>query len=642
MGLSRRAMGKLLPLLESGKQYMAAVKEIYPAVFAPREPVNSLPPVALWQKDLRNPTVARCLTETRKVVNALIQRHGKPSEIRIELARDLRNSKKQRQRIWEENRDNERARKKARENIAKEMPAGYQVSGADLLKVRLAEECHWTCPYTGRAISMKALVGHEPQFDIEHIIPFSKSLDNSFANLTLCGAEHNRTVKGRRSPSEAYGANPEVYLQILERVRQFRSPAARRKLQLFTMTPEEVAAYLSEFEDRLLNDTRYATKLATEYLGLLYGGAIDSEHRRRIRIAGGRVTAILRDEWKLNSILKDGATENGGRDRKWRGDHRHHAVDAIVTALTSDGTIQMLSRAAESAPIERRRRFASVEGPWPDFTDSVRDAMSEIIVSHRVSKKVSGALHEETLYSRPFQASPAKMGLKTRSNVKSEYRVRKPLAALTNSDLEGIADAEIKKLILEKLSAAPGAAAKDVFSNESNLPSFVTHDGRRILVRNVRVRKPVNAGEIGGGPARRYVVTESNHHIEIYAELDKDGREVEWSGEVVPLLKACQRLRDGEPVVKRDYGPGTEFRFSLAPGEVIEANHGGQTKLLLVRGCTSESNGRVSFSPISDARQKPEQIEDGSYTRKSVNALRAWKVRKVRITPLGGVVEAHD
>ncbi len=151
-----------------------------------------------------------------------------------------------------------------------------------------------------------------------------------------------------------------------------------------------------------MNDTAYATTLAKRYLGLLYGGEIDANGQRRVQASSGQPTAYFRNLWKLNAILSDGDTSHGGQFPKKRDDHRHHAVDAVVIGLTEPRTIKRLSDAAQRAPLEGRRRFGSLEAPWANFVDSVRAEIEKVVVSQRVSKKVSGALHEETIYSRPF------------------------------------------------------------------------------------------------------------------------------------------------------------------------------------------------------------------------------------------------
>src|SRR5690606_32086195 len=156
--------------------------------------------------------------------------------------------------------------------------------------------------YTGKPISMRSLFGDTPHFDVEHIIPYSRSLDNSFANKTLCYHEENRSVKRGRTPFEAYGSDPARWEAILERVRRFarRGNKSNPKLRKFR---QDTLEDLDECTQRQLIGPRYAWREAAEYLGLLYGGAIDPSGKRRVQVSRGKVTAALRNAWKLNGIL---------------------------------------------------------------------------------------------------------------------------------------------------------------------------------------------------------------------------------------------------------------------------------------------------------------------------------------------------
>ena len=627
--LSRKAIEKLLPLLEMGVTYAEARKQVYPESFESSEPEPLLPPVEMALTEIRNPAVTRSLTELRKVVNAIVRQHGKPQEVHVELARDLKKSKKQRVRISEANRANEKARAEAEKRIVAETGI-KEPKPDDIRKVLLAEECHWMCPYTGRCISMRSLFGPEPQFDIEHIIPFSRSMDNSFQNLTLCYVPENRDLKGNKTPWQAYHGNPERYEAILDRVRKFggdrRTVAA--KLKRFMMGDDELEAFLEDFRNRQLNDTAYATSIAAKYLGLLYGGVNDAEGKRRVQATSGQATSYFRNLWKLNSILNDGPTTDGGYQPKSRDDHRHHAVDAVVIGLTSAAMIKRLSDAAQRAPLEHRRRFAPLEAPWPNFTDSVRAEMNKIIVSHRVSKKVSGALHEETIYSPPMGKD-------------GEVRVRKPLAALTKPEVEKIADAGVRKLVQQKLDELGGIEPKKAFSNPGNLPRFPSSG---VVIKSARISKAVPTFTLGEGRAARHVTSESNHHVEIYAEVDGNGNEGKWDGEVVSMLEAYQRLKAGKPVVQRDFGPHARFKFSLSPGEVIECDDGkGGRSLWVSRGVASyESGPRLLLAPLNDARKKKEILKAGLFWSPFLNPLRKLNPRKVVVSPLGEVFEAKE
>jgi CRISPR-associated endonuclease Csn1 len=632
MAFSRKAIEKLLPSLEDGCNLADAIFNAYGPPKQTSVPLDLLPPVDRW-RDIRNPGVMRSLSELRKVVNAVIRQFGKPAEVRIELARDLRQTKAQRERAWKKSRENERSREKAKKRISEDTGL-TQPSGEDIRKVLLAEECHYTCPYTGRAISMAALVGRESQFDIEHIIPFSRSLDNSFANLTLCYHEENRNVKRNRTPREVYASDSEKFEEILGCVKTFRPDFAKEKLRRFRMTTQEVDEAFAKFTSRQLNDTRYATKVAADYLALLYGGRVDANHRQRIRATAGQVTAFLRNEWKLNTILQDGPTTNGGATPKSRDDHRHHAVDAVVTALTDDGTIQALSRAAERAPLEHRRRFAKLEGPWPNFVQSVREQIEKIVVSHRPRKKVSGALHEETFYSAPGgDANP-----RLRS-------VRKPLSNLSETEVGDIVDRRVREIVREKLRELGTNDPDKAFAEPNALPHLESSDGRRIPIKSVRLFKKLPTYAVGSGRTARHVASDSNHHIEIFAELDAAGSEVEWDGTVVTLANSQERLRARQPIVERAYGTNRKFIFSLSPGEVIECNvDSGGRDFYVMRKMSQLSTGQIQlgFAPVRDARQAKIMQKSRAWLWAGPDSLRNRNARKVVIGPLGDVSESHD
>jgi CRISPR-associated endonuclease Csn1 len=393
------------------------------------------------------------------------------------------------------------------------------------------------------------------------------------------------------------------------------------------MTEAQATEFVSGFVQRQLNDTRYASKLAAKFVGMLYGGKADEEHTMRVGVTSGEVTAQLRRAWQLNSILSDGPTSGGGEVLKTRDDHRHHAVDAVAIALTDDGTIQRLSRAAQTSRAQGRRGPGSLQGPWPNFADSVRQEISRIVVSHRVSKKVSGALHEETNYSSP---SPD-----------GRRHVRKPVEALTKGEVEQIVDRRVQALVQEKLTEVGGNPKK----LKGNFPCFVIEGGRRIPIKSVRIEKKLPTEPVGHGRTTRYVASESNHHVEIYAERKPDGTEGQWDGEVVPMAEAYRRQKEGKPIVNSDHGPLTQFKFSLAPGEIVECDRAhGQRGLLVVRSFSQLSAGSIQIGlvPLTDARLKKDIVSSGGFIRPGPNVLRQWHARKVAVSPLGEVIKSHD
>lgn len=623
----REALEKLVARMEDGTPYATARKELFPESIRAATAVDLLPPVLETDIKLRNPAVCRALTETRKLVNAIIDAYGKPAAIRIELARELKRPRDLRVKDSKSMRDQETRRRDAACKILAELhgvtdPSPNEIAnvrGRDIEKVLLAEESNWQCPYTGRAIGLRELVGHNAQFDVEHILPFSTSMDNSFANKTLCYHEENRGRKRNHTPLEAYGNSPE-WEQILERVRRFQGRFAREKLKRF-----EMAEIPADFTARQLNDTRYAARLAADYLGLLYGGRVDEHGRKRIFTPTGQVTAWIRDELGLNRILGDGGMKS-------RDDHRHHAVDAVAIALASDAIIKRLSDAAVDPWAHRRRLFAPIEPPWPTFVEDVRDAINRVNVSRRVSRKLAGKLHDDSYYSKPY-TQPGKDGKPVQV-----HRIRKPLHAMSVNEIEAIVDPHIRKLVQDKL-AELGGDPKRAFADPRNHPVMTAHDGRLIPIHKARIAKSMAALEIGQGPRVRYVAPGANQ-MAIVAVLDGDGRDRKWEGYLVSRFEAHQRYRRGEPIVQKDWPDGRRFVCSLAPGEMFTADRDGNGCALFV--VRSVSEGRVEYVRANDARRKVDIKASKEWLVNPPTSLMKMQLQKVTVSYLGVVVPVND
>jgi len=629
--LSLKAIKKILPKLREGVVYSEVVKEVYPNAFLSDGVIKDfLPQLSHYTENLRNPIVQRCLSEVRQVTNAIIQKYGKPGTIRVELARDVKNSKKVKERITQRNRDIEKERKKVLNKIQEEFP-GLSVSRNDETKVLLAEECGYKCPYTNKPISLSSLLGPNPSFDIEHIIPRSRSLDNSFLNKTLCYHEENRNVKKNKTPYETYHGT-EKYDKILDRVSKFNGNLKYRKLELFKMTPEEVQAKYEDFSNRQLNDTRYASKEAAAYLGLLYGGVIGTDGKRRVNVLSGGLTAMVRSFYGLNGILNDG-------NIKSRNDHRHHSVDAIAIGVTSAG---MVKRLADSVRIQEEQGTATNYHPgkfkemksWPNLLEDSRQIISDILVSHHVSKKIRGALHEETFYPKNHEHLV--------KNKPQNYRhMPVELPNLQEKQIDMIVDDGIKRLIQERLNLLQIKDPKKAFRNFENIPELISKDGEvRIPIRKVRIKRKQNTVSIGDSNSTRNVVTGNNHHMLIYAILDKDGNDVKWEGEVVSLLEASDRLRNREPVVNRNVGRGKRFVMSVKCGDIFEMDIKGQRELVITR--TVPKTKQLNFARVNDARLKKDMLKTSSWFSKIPNSLRTSNPIKFSITPLGELRRAND
>lgn len=617
----RKALHRLVARMEEGTPYMTARKEEFPESMARREPLELLPPVRDAIPDLRNPAVCRALTEVRKLVNAIIRRYGKPEKIRIELARDLKQPRKLRERIWRANRQREQRRKAAIARLLEEARLSRPRQG-DIEKVLLAEECGWKCPYTGRDISMRSLVGEFSQFDVEHIWPFSRSFDNSFANKTLCYHEENRKHKENRTPYEAYAGNATRWNEIIERVRTFRGDLAAEKLRRFRA--EEIP---EGFTQRQMSDTRYASRLAGDYLAALFGGRADDEGQR-VEMRPGGLTAHIRRELMLNAVL-------GNADAKNRTTHLHHAVDAVAVGLASQGMVQRFQKAAERAREKNRRLFAPVREPWLNFVDEVRNAVESIKVSHRPSRGIGGGLHADSLYSKPIVNG---QGQEVR-------HIRKALAKLSKPEIENgaIADPVVGRLVRQAWEAAGKEEPSKVFADASQHPRLTTRTSQTIPIHKVRVRTDVKPRAIGQAERLRHVAPApgSNHHAVIVAVLDEEGREIRWEDHVVNRLEVYERKSKGQPLIQRDWGPGMQFKFTLARNDFVTMEDStGHEQLYRV---LSVSPRNIELRRHDDARVR-KQIKEMGERRVTISGTRLFtrKGRKVRINYLGEVMPAND
>ena len=97
-------------------------------------------------ENVRNPIVQQALFEIRKLVNMIIDKYGKPDEIKVELARELKSSKKERESIRYRQQENE-----ANNDRIKAMLDEHHLphSRSNIQKVFLWEEAHKKCPFTG-------------------------------------------------------------------------------------------------------------------------------------------------------------------------------------------------------------------------------------------------------------------------------------------------------------------------------------------------------------------------------------------------------------------------------------------------------------------------------------------------------------
>jgi CRISPR-associated endonuclease Csn1 len=348
---------------------------------------------------IANPTVHIGLNQVQAVVNTLIERYGHPSQVIVEVARELKQSKDQRDEAYKRQAENQRRNERIRKEIAAVSPVSEQrVRKADIEKWILWEELSFDvadrrCPYSGVQISARMLFSEA--IEIEHILPFSQTLDDSLNNKTVALREANR-IKKNRTPwdaREAFEQASWAYDDIL--LRAERMPRNKR----YRFAHDGYAQWLKNDKDflaRALNDTRYMSRVAREYVSLICP--------QGTRVIPGQMTAMLRAKFGLNDIL-------GLAGEKNRNDHRHHAVDACVIGVTDQGMMQRFAQASTSARERQLDKLVdNMPLPWPSYREHCARAVNTIWVSHKPDHGYEAEMFDQTIYNADgFSRSAAKV-----------------------------------------------------------------------------------------------------------------------------------------------------------------------------------------------------------------------------------------
>ena len=489
---------------------------------------------------IRNPIVITALFELRKLVNELLEEHGTIDQIKVEMARDLKISKSQRNKIRRDQKRLERENDRVNDRLKEE---GQRITHDNILLYKLWEECKKTCPYTGNIIPLHKLFTGEIQ--IEHIHPWSRSLNDSFNNKTLCYADENRR-KGDKTPFEFYGGDETNWGGIKERALKLFSdtkeyPNAYQKFKRFVQQKFD-----DDFSSRQLNDTRYISKEAKDYLGKICTS---------VSVSPGQMTANLRQKWGLNNILN---TEDEVKSRE---DHRHHAIDALVMACGKTSYLQELSRWNR---YNRKPELKDFPLPWDTFRFDAEKAVEKILVSHKrttnditvrthraekngiVYKNVGvaarGQLHKETVFG------------KRNFNGEEAYHVRKSIDSLTTEkQLEKVVDEAIRTLILKRIQVLGGFVKGTIPLNtffiidESgiNQPQIFlpNKNGSPVPILKVRMKENIGGAEQLKSNVNQWVNPRNNHHVLIYKDDKENLKE-----EVVTFWTVVERKRQGFPI----------------------------------------------------------------------------------------------
>ena len=463
--LSAKAMRKILPYLKEGHEYSEAAalagynhsNSVTKEENEKRELTDKLE--LLPKNSLRNPVVEKILNQMVNVINAIIDEHGKPDEIRVELARELKKSSKERADMTSNIAKSTRAYEGYRKELEKLPPfnQGVRITKNDLVKYRLwleLKDTGYKTIYTNTYVPLEKLFSKE--FDIEHIIPKAVLFDDSFSNKTLACREFNRwksSKTGIDAVAEKYSENSVEFKNYINRIDDLYKAKAinRAKYNKLLMKQEDIP---DGFIDRDLRNSQYIAKKATE---MLYSIC------RKVTPTTGSVTDKLREDWQLINVLQDlnwekykklGLTyyekNKDGNDipkiKDWtkRNDHRHHAMDALTVAFTKPSHIQYLNylnarrneshkkhgniygiQQKETIENEKGKRIIKPPMPIKELRSEAKKHLESTLISFKAKNKVvtrninktkskngvkkqlsltpRGQLHKETIYGSSFE-----------------------------------------------------------------------------------------------------------------------------------------------------------------------------------------------------------------------------------------------
>lgn len=594
--LSVRAMQKLIPLLEEGLRYDEACTRVYGdhRGLRPKQRTNRLSLNDM--EEITNPVVRRAVSQTIKVINAVVRTYGPPDVVRIELAREMSRTFDERRKMEKRQDDNRAANERAKDQIAEYK--GDHATGLDIVKFKLYREQDGVCLYSGQNLDIARLF--EPGYaDVDHIIPYSRCFDDSYQNKVLVLASENRQ-KGNRLPYEYFGQDEARWhgyeVRVENLIHNYRK---RQKLLKRRLTEEESTGFI----DRNLKDTQYITRAVYNLIRDHLAFAESNYRKKPVQAVNGAVTAMLRGRWGVQKIREDGDL--------------HHCLDAAVIAATTPGLVQRLTAynkhretwerspagyvdpaTGEMIELPQEARRDPFPKPWERFRQELEarldpidprhqidllkletyesdEEIKPVFVSRMPNHKVTGAAHAETIRS-------CKGG--------DGFTVTKtPLTKLKlkEEEIEGYYNPESDKLLYDALLARLkdfGGDGAKAFAQPFYKPKKDGTPGPRVdkvkICEKATVGLPVRDGIAANGSMVRidvfYVEDDGYYFVPIYVA---DTKKESLPNKAVVAYKAYSEWKEMKD---------ENFIFSLYPGDLVCIQSRKGIKLNLAKGGTGE------------------------------------------------------
>jgi CRISPR-associated endonuclease Csn1 len=685
--LSLKALYEIVPHMEAGLRYDEACEKVgyhhsqlfemgageykyLPPFYSRRGNKGQME----FRDDLdipRNPVVLRALNQARKVVNAIVRHHhGSPVAVHIEMARDLSRPLEERKKI-EDAQNKYQARNKALFDRFIEA-FGRKPQKGEFEKWRLYHEQGGKSPYSEHGMQGKSIYSQDiidlnrlledHYVEVDHVLPWSRSYDNSRNNKVLVFRKENQD-KGNRTPYEYLdGENDSErwrqFVAFVESNKNYRQ-AKRNRLLRKNFDAEEAKS----FRDRNLNDTRYICRFFKNYLErfLQLQKREDGSIAQRCVVLSGQMTAFLRAHWGLLKIRAES--------------DRHHALDAAVVAACSHAMVKRLSDYSRKRELEQvRQGFADIETgeivdpaqfarlsrdfpkPWPHFHHELEtrlkiddvaqlrneierfgtysatelDALRPVFVSRAPQRRNGGAVHKDTIYGQSEYGQSEK--LKTPGGVTQKVA----LSALNLKDIGNLIDPRrnerLYTMIRERLKTHGGKDGKgDKAFPAGTIFRKPDKNGNPTgpIVRTVTVIDKFSGIPIRGGIAKNDTML----RVDVFSKMGKF--------HLVPVYvhHKATGLPNRAIVAFKDEKKWTliddsfVWCFSLYPNDLVRI-----TTEEIITGYYSgvdRSNGRMSLW----AHDRNQAIGKGGLTRIGVKT--ALKIEKFEVDVLGNIYPAR-
>lgn len=669
--LSIKAMKKLIPELETGITYDKAVENVYGKDKEINKKRRTRLSLNNLDEEIPNPVVRRAVSQTIKVVNAIVQKYGDPDIVNIELARELAKTFQERNEIEKRNKDRQAINEKVKEKI--EELGKTNVTGQDIIKYRLWEEQDGVCVYSGRKIAPEELFTE--LVDVDHIIPYSKCFDDSFNNKVLVLASENR-MKGDRVPLQYIkedGKDVDNYLVRIESMYRNNRKNFRKyqKLKTESISREDIVG----FKQRSLEDTQYLSRVVHNLIrnNLKFSDNEYLKDKRRVYVVNGTITSQVRKMLGINKVRANG--------------DEHHAIDATIIATITQKLINDITKYYQYDEskyyIQKGDNIVDIETgeiidfndlkskdkvlfpePYPGFRkeleirtlqneELMHDALTKIhydtyenilkikpiFVSRMPRRKVTGAAHKDTV--RGLKKVDNKYYSVTKTSL-DKLKLNKE-----KNGIEGYPEKQIRddlylyKGLLERLQKFDGDA-KEAFKEPFYKPNKDGTTGQ--IVKSVKIENVATSFvELNKGKAMAdngsmiridvfYVENEGYYFVPIYtADVLK---------EKLPN-KACIAFK---PIEDWKEMNDNDFVFSLYPNDLIKiiSNKGIKmtpTENKEQRDIVLNEVFAYYISAGITVAQIAIRNHDNSYFQPSLGIKTLQEIKKYQVDVLGNITE---